>query len=160
MKWNALLVFMVAALALVAGCAAPSGPAEPEPAAAAPEPAPVDEPDVMEAKAAGIEFVTVPGEVLIGKKIAATWTVSGDGPVKTALFYSTKSKADVTDVTMSTYSGLAPRAMLEGEAGEYSAEFAIDAVIPVYVRAYADVGGEGVWTEESVVNIVVKLSAE
>ena len=62
---------MIAAIALVAGCAAPGGPAEAEPEAA-PEPAPVDEPDVMEAEAAGITFADVPAEVKIGNKIEAS----------------------------------------------------------------------------------------
>lgn len=166
MKLNALLIFMIAAVVLVAGCAAPKGPSADDAAAAeqvaaeqaAAEQAAAEDAAAMEAKVAGISFVSVPDEVVIGKNIEVTWTVSGDGPVKTAVFYSTKSKADVETITMDTYAGQYPKVMHEGEVGEYSASVPAGALIPWYMRAYAEVGGEGVWSEEVVVKTVVKLS--
>jgi hypothetical protein len=160
MKMKSLLfVLFAVAMVIVAGCAAPEAE-EPAPAPApAPEPA-APEPTPVEPS---VEFVSVPSEALIGKAATITWHVDGEGTAShTAVHWSTKSKANVEDLTVNTYSSMTPKGgVVDADLpGDFSGDIVLDAPIPVYLRAHAVIDGVDYWTEESVVNFVVKMTEE
>lgn len=160
---NSWLFVLVAALVLVAGCSAPSGPA-PAPGAGAPG---AGAPGAGEPGAGGmvdgsISFVDVPAEVLIGKAIEVKWHVGGSGTTShTAVHYSTKSKASIAEPTTQDYQGFQPKDANAGASlpGDFSAVIQFDEPITIYVRAHAVVNGENVWTEEKSVKIVTKMAS-
>lgn len=151
---NSWLFALVAALVLVAGCSAPSGPAAGAPApGSTPGETPAGSPGAMAEGA--ISFVSVPSEVMIGKAIDVTWHVDGSVD-STELRYGTKSKADVAEPTTTTYPS---KKEGSGSSGDYSASLQFDEPITVYVRAHAVVDGKDVWTEEKAVKIVTKMAS-
>ncbi|HSU73004.1 MAG TPA: hypothetical protein VLJ21_04100 [Candidatus Binatia bacterium] len=155
---NSWLFVLAVALMLVAGCSAPSGPAPGS--SPAPGSNPSEGSGSNPAMAEGhVELTDVPSEVLIGKPVMLKWRVTGDGDVKTAVVYSTKSHADVDEPTMMTYQSSSPKVALTGTAGDFETSFQFDEPIKVYVRAYAIVGDKTVWSDEGVVTIVTKMSA-
>ena len=154
---NSWLFVLVAALVLVAGCSAPSAPAS-VPGPAAGETPGADSSGSGSMASGGVEFISVPSEVLIGKPIEVSWKVSGDGAVETMVLHGTKSST-AADPSVTAYQSFAPRAKLMGEAGEYKTSIVYGDPITVYVRAYAMVGGKAVWSDEKTVKIVAKMSA-
>jgi|GEM_PF-6962278 len=156
---NSWLFVLVAAFVLVAGCAAPQAPAPvPQEPAAGETPAETPSDDGAMMESGSVEFVSVPSEVLIGKPIEVTWKVEGDGAVETVVLHGTRSSS-ASEPSMAAYQSFAPRAKLSGEAGEYSTSIIYGDPITVYVRAYAMVGENAVWSDERAVKIVTKLSS-